>query len=122
MPAIANYVQEIRNIIVKLPPFIRTKSEPRKARHSEFSCFCVAKCESFGEQKKTREVSVANDERPYFNNPSIYFLTSAPLPRVKSFPPLKSAPLANFARSLPLRPRPLPPLVQRVMSFLPFQF
>ena len=64
MPAIANYVQEIRNIIVKLPPFIRTKSEPRKARHSEFSCFCVAKCEPFGEQKKTREVSAANDERP----------------------------------------------------------
>lgn len=28
--------------------------EPRKARHSEFSCFCVAKCEPFGEQKKTR--------------------------------------------------------------------
>ena len=64
MPAIANYVQEIRNIIVKLPPFIRTKSEPRKARHSEFSCFCVAKCSPFGEQKKTREVSAANDERP----------------------------------------------------------
>ncbi len=36
----------------------------RKARRREFSCFCVAKCEPFGEQKKTREVSVANDERP----------------------------------------------------------
>ena len=54
MPAIANYVREIRNIIVKLPPFIRTQSEPRKARRSEVSCFCVAKCEPFGEQKKTR--------------------------------------------------------------------
>ena len=72
--------------------------------------------------EKPGGASVANDERPYFNNPSIYFLTSAPLPWVKSFPPLKSAPLANFARSLPLRPRPLPPLVQRVMSFLPDQF
>ena len=25
-----------------------------KARRSEVSCFCVAKCEPFGEQKKTR--------------------------------------------------------------------
>ena len=36
----------------------------RKARRREFSCFCVAKCSPFGEQKKTREVSAANDERP----------------------------------------------------------
>ena len=36
----------------------------RKARRREFSCFCEAKCEPFGEQKKTREVSAANDERP----------------------------------------------------------
>ena len=39
-------------------------AEVRKARRREFSCFCVAKCSPFGEQKKTREVSVANDERP----------------------------------------------------------
>ena len=39
-------------------------AEVRKARRREFSCFCVAKCSPFGEQKKTREVSAANDERP----------------------------------------------------------
>ncbi len=43
------------------------KAEVRKARRREFSCFCVAKCEPFGEQKKTREVSVANDERPIYS-------------------------------------------------------
>ena len=32
-------------------------AEVRKARRREFSCFCEAKCEPFGEQKKTREVS-----------------------------------------------------------------
>ena len=57
----------------------------------------------------------------YFARPSTYFLMSAPLPRVKSFPPLKSTPFANFVSSLPLLPRPLPPLVQRVISFLPDQ-
>ena len=45
-------------------------SEVRNARRREFSCFCVAKCSHFCEQKKTREVSEANDERPNlsFNN------------------------------------------------------
>jgi len=39
-------------------------SEARNSRRREFSWFCVAKCSPFGEQKKTREVSVANGERP----------------------------------------------------------
>ena len=47
------------------------KAQWRKARRREFSCFCVAKCKPLGEQKKTREVSAANDERP---NSSCQFL------------------------------------------------
>lgn len=42
-------------------------AEPGVARRREFSCFCVAKCEPLGEQKKTREVSAANGERPNFS-------------------------------------------------------
>ena len=98
MPAIANYVQEIRNIIVKLPPFIRTQSEPRKARHSEFSCFCVAKCEPFGEQKKTREVSVANDERHLFQQTFNIFLNICATSAGKIFSAFKVRAFSKFCK------------------------
>ena len=47
-------------------------AEWRKARRREFSCFCVAKCSPFGEQKKTREVSMIVNKLSERRTPILY--------------------------------------------------